>query len=180
MGFEEEKSRNYGSLASDPNHFCMPHAISAIKSLDCVEIWKGWTKSLAWIYICQNQIEISHKSIKKAKMLILVKPTFLLDQCYFLLTVMDSNLTFPRKWNGKYPLSAQQQLVYHFFPVADSLVVHCELFVCCNHWKLVFSAPTKLFVFSPRSPPRPAVTWNQYWGFKNIFPMAADRRSQQQ
>ena len=39
--------------------------------------------------------------------------------------------------------------------------------------QLAFSVPqTELFVFSPPGP-RPAVTWNQYWGFKNIFPIVA-------
>ena len=57
-----KRKRNYG-LASDPNHFCMPDAISGIKSLIAGKYEKAKSNLLPG-YICQNLIGISEKGIK--------------------------------------------------------------------------------------------------------------------
>ena len=73
------------------------------------------------------------------------------------------NISQKMKWKVYFAPSAAD----HFF-LAGSL----SAAMAWGRLKLAFSV---LFLSFLSRRPRPAVTWNQYWGFKNIFPMTADR-----
>ena len=53
----------------------------------------------------------SHWKISERDNVDICEANILLDRCYFLLTILDGNLTFLRKWNRKYPDSGCSWIV---------------------------------------------------------------------